>query len=191
MLEELELAFPKGTLLIVIVIRVLELTFHFRALLPRSVKLLLHDLTVSLDLLPEDGVLLAQLDDLSFHLLLQLSVLILKVLLFHYQQVLLALGVAKFFLKPLLKLFDLFAFSLKFSFSIFLLDSKLLSFLSDFTLHLFPVHLDSFLITLDGPFHLLAQIVSLLLCEENLLLIQSRLSFEVDLLLGELIFLIV
>ena len=51
LLQKLELAFPQGTLLIVVVVGVLQLTFHLSALLPRSVQLLLHNLTVGLDLL--------------------------------------------------------------------------------------------------------------------------------------------
>jgi len=169
----------------------LQLTFHLSTHLPRSVQLLLHDLPVSLDLLTQNSVLLAQLDDLSLHLLLQLSVLILKVLLFHDQHVFFALRVAKFFLESLLQLFDLFAFGFEFSLGVFFLNSQLLGLLSDFALHFFPVHLDALFVPLHGPLHLLTQIVGFLLGEQDLLLVQSRLSFEIDLLLGQFVFLIV
>ena len=59
LLQKLEFAFPQGTLLVVVVVGVLQLAFHLSALLPRSVQLLLNNLTVSLDLLTQNTVLLS------------------------------------------------------------------------------------------------------------------------------------
>ena len=191
LLEELEFAFPQGTLLVVVVVGVLQLAFHLSALLPRSVQLLLNNLTVSLDLLTQNTVLLSQFHNLSLHLLLQLCVLILKILLLHDQHVFFTLRVAKFFLKSLFQLFDLFSFGFEFSLSVFLVNRELLSFFTDFTLHFFPVHFDALFVPLNSALHLLAQIVGFLFGEHDLLLVQSRLAFEVDLLLSQFVFFVV
>ena len=90
-----------------------------------------------------------------------------------------------------LKFLALFALSIKFCVSILLLSLQSLRLFFYLTLKFLAIHLDSIFIALDCPFELGVQVTCFLLCELDLLLVESSLTLKVDLSLCELIFFLI
>ena len=90
-----------------------------------------------------------------------------------------------------LKFLALFALSIKFCVSILLLSLQSLRLFFYLTLKFLAIHLDSIFIALDCPFKLGVQVTCFLLCELDLLLVESSLTLKVDLSLCELIFFLI
>lgn len=90
-----------------------------------------------------------------------------------------------------LKFLALFALSVKFCVSVFLLRLQSLRLFFYLTLKFFAIHLDSIFIALDCPFKLGVQVTCFLLRKLDLLLVKGSLTLKVDLSLCELIFLLI
>lgn len=93
-------------------------------------------------------------------------------------------GISSLLLKFSFKLLAMLALLIKLRLGILLLSLQALRLLLDLPLKLFTVHLDSVLIPLHSPLKLSIQIISLLLCKHDLLLVQCRLSFVINFLLS-------
>jgi len=122
---------------------------------------------------------------------LQIFLLVFQVLLLQNQDLLLLFSIRNFFLKLGLKFLALFALRIKFCVSILLLSLQSLRLFFYFALKFLTIHLDSIFIALDCPFKLGVQVTCFLLCELDLLLVESSLTLKVDLSLCELIFFLI
>ena len=190
LLQETESAFPKSLILVVVVDSILVLAFKVLVLTSLTVKLGTDLVLVTFKSFLELSDLLIGTGQFILLILDQSVLLSLQVLVLDHEDLLLALVVGDLLLKSVLQLLASLSLGFILRVSMLLLGLKTLSLFLNLTLHFFAIDLDSVLVSLDSALKLSLKIVGFLLGEDDLLVLQSSFTLKLNLLLGQLVFLV-